>query len=59
MDDAPTVANLAFVEALYDRYLADPAAVTPEWRAYFEAQEGPGGAPTPLRRGVSRRFAIA
>ncbi|MDP6944442.1 MAG: cyclic nucleotide-binding domain-containing protein, partial [Myxococcota bacterium] len=46
MDDAPTVANLAFVESLYDRYLADPEAVPADWRTYFEAHEEPGRAPT-------------
>ena len=29
--------NAAFVEDLYERYLADPAAVAPEWRAWFDA----------------------
>ena len=29
--DVPTVANLAFVEALYDQYLADPGSVSVEW----------------------------
>jgi len=28
-------ANAAFVEELYERVLADPEAVPPEWRAYF------------------------
>ena len=32
MEDAPTVANLAFVESLYDRYLADPGSVPEEHR---------------------------
>ncbi|MGV8933616.1 MAG: 2-oxoglutarate dehydrogenase E1 component [Gallionellaceae bacterium] len=29
--------NAAFVEEVYEAYLANPAAVTPEWRAYFDA----------------------
>ncbi len=34
-------ANAPFVEALYERYLADPASVAPEWRAQFDAwQDG-------------------
>jgi 2-oxoglutarate dehydrogenase E1 component len=32
---APSPGNLAFVEELYDRWLADPAAVAPEWQRYF------------------------
>jgi 2-oxoglutarate dehydrogenase E1 component len=35
--------NAPFVEELYERYLADPASVAPEWRRQFDAwQEGPG-----------------
>ncbi len=30
-------ANAPFVEELYERYLADPASVEPEWRAQFDA----------------------
>jgi len=30
-------ANAAFVEEVYEAYLANPATVTPEWRAYFDA----------------------
>ena len=41
MEDAPTVANLAFVESLYDRYLTDPGSVPEEWRAYFATTEEP------------------
>src|SRR5450759_2927847 len=29
-------ANAPFIEALYDRYLEDPNAVEPRWRAYFD-----------------------
>ena len=29
--------NAPFVEGLYEAYLADPASVTEEWRAYFDA----------------------
>jgi 2-oxoglutarate dehydrogenase E1 component len=32
--------NAAFVEQLYEEWLADPAAVTPAWRSYFEAFKG-------------------
>ena len=38
-------ANAPFIEALYDRYLEDPNAVEPRWRAYFdELQRGDDGA---------------
>lgn len=30
-------ANATFVEEVYEAYLANPASVTPEWRAYFDA----------------------
>ena len=29
-------ANAPFIEALYERYLEDPAAVEPRWRRYFD-----------------------
>ncbi len=32
--------NAPFIEELYDRYLADPAAVPPEWRGYFDELRG-------------------
>ena len=32
--------NAAFVEDLYEAYLRDPVAVTPQWRAYFETFKG-------------------
>jgi 2-oxoglutarate dehydrogenase E1 component len=32
--------NAAFVEELYEKYLADPAVVAPEWRAYFDTLKG-------------------
>ncbi len=36
-DRSPNPANLAFAEDLYADWLADPASVSPDWRAYFEA----------------------
>ena len=36
-------ANAPFVEELYERYLADPASVSPEWRAQFDAWQASGG----------------
>jgi 2-oxoglutarate dehydrogenase E1 component len=32
--------NAAFVEDLYEHYLADPASVSAEWRSYFDALKG-------------------
>ena len=29
--------NAAFIEALYERYLQDPASIDPHWRSHFEA----------------------
>jgi 2-oxoglutarate dehydrogenase E1 component len=32
--------NAPFIEELYERYLADPASVQPEWRGYFDELRG-------------------
>jgi 2-oxoglutarate dehydrogenase E1 component len=41
-------ANAPFVEELYERYLADPASVDPEWRAQFDSwQQGGNGKDVP------------
>ncbi|HEU0186408.1 MAG TPA: 2-oxoglutarate dehydrogenase E1 component, partial [Gallionellaceae bacterium] len=37
-------ANAAFVEEKYEAWLANPAAVEPEWRQYFEALQSTAGA---------------
>ena len=34
-------AQAPYLEALYDRFLDDPASLDPQWRAFFE-QLGPG-----------------
>ncbi len=36
--------NAPFIEDQYDLYLQDPAAVTPDWRAYFDALQKTAGA---------------
>src|SRR5687767_13253603 len=36
--------NAPYVEELYERYLADPAAVDASWRAVFDAWQQGGGA---------------
>ena len=35
-------ANAPYVEALYEAYLADPAATPEPWRGYFRALSGSG-----------------
>ncbi len=32
--------NVPFIEEQYERYLADPASVAPDWRAYFDTLRG-------------------
>ncbi|ADY26888.1 2-oxoglutarate dehydrogenase, E1 subunit [Deinococcus proteolyticus MRP] len=32
--------NAAFLDGLYEDYLADPQSVDPEWRAFFDAERG-------------------
>ncbi len=34
--------NAPFVDDLYETYLRDPAAVSAQWRAYFDALPTPG-----------------
>ncbi|MDL2343053.1 hypothetical protein QOL99_02700, partial [Deinococcus sp. MIMF12] len=33
-------ANAAFIEGLYEAYLADPTSVDPAWRDYFDEVRG-------------------
>ena len=51
-------ANASFIEALYDRFLDDPASVPTEWRARFR-EIAPDGARDvahePIRRGIAAR----
>ena len=50
--------NAPLIEELYERYLADPDAVSPRWRDYFRAlHQGAGGrdiAHTPIRESFAR-----
>src|SRR5205814_9027995 len=51
--------NAAFLDALYEQYLLDPASVDERWRKYF-AQLAPAGAERahgPIRAEISRRAA--
>ncbi len=42
--DLPNSGNLAFVEALFEEYLTDPAAVDEDWRRYFDGLTRNNGA---------------
>lgn len=46
--------NAAFIEGLYEAYLADPQSVAPEWRAYFD--ELRGGASETAHSAVQQAF---
>ncbi len=51
--------NAAFLDALYEQYLLDPASVDERWRKYF-AQLAPAGterAHAPIRADIARRAA--
>lgn len=49
--------NVGFVEQLYHRYLSDPEALTPEWRAYFAtAADGIASDAAPDIDEISRRM---
>jgi 2-oxoglutarate dehydrogenase E1 component len=39
--------NAAFLDALYEQYLRDPASVEDKWRRYFDSLPGPKGAEHP------------
>ena len=56
MDSLLTGANAALLDDLYQRWLADPASVEPDWAALFEAQGPPNGgqyrAPGPNRTSI-------
>ena len=50
--------NDVFVEGLYEDYLANPAAVPAEWRAYFDTlQAAPGAAQEVAHSPIQRAFA--
>ncbi|MCP5145177.1 MAG: 2-oxoglutarate dehydrogenase E1 component [Gammaproteobacteria bacterium] len=48
--------NAAFVEELYEQYLADPAAVDAQWREYFDRLQGTGGTPDVPHGPVQEHF---
>ena len=50
--------NNAFVESLYEDYLADPSTLSESWRAYFDSLQSTTGAShevahSPIRRGFT------
>jgi 2-oxoglutarate dehydrogenase E1 component len=45
--------NAAYIEDLYAKYQANPAAVDAEWRAFFEALKDDGAAVTKAAQGAS------
>ncbi len=57
LDDQSTLnaSNLAFVEELYARYLADRESVEARWQSYFDGWSGPktSNGPAPMRIGPS------
>jgi 2-oxoglutarate dehydrogenase E1 component len=46
--------NVPFIEEQYEHYLADPAAVSPDWRTYFDSLRG--GAPDVAHSSVIESF---
>ena len=40
----PSIANLPFVEGVYEQFLRDPSQVSEDWRAYFRVMENGAGA---------------
>jgi 2-oxoglutarate dehydrogenase E1 component len=46
--------NAAFVEDLYEQYLADAQSVGPQWRAYFDALKGREAGDVPHSAAVAR-----
>src|SRR3954463_11051846 len=43
MSSIPAAENLQFVEELYEKYLRDRNAVSPDWQRYFASQDGSNG----------------
>ncbi|MBI5503948.1 MAG: 2-oxoglutarate dehydrogenase E1 component [Deltaproteobacteria bacterium] len=44
--DFANISNAAYVEELYEKYLADPACLSEDWRSFFGAFELEHGGPT-------------
>ena len=48
--------NMAYVDGLYEDYLADPTSVSDEWQAVFKALPAVSGAADPSHRDVRQYF---
>jgi len=46
--------NAAFIEALYENYLSDPASVAPEWKRYFDTFKGREAGDVPHSEAIQR-----
>src|SRR5262245_34835697 len=59
LDSTPLAAgNAAYVESLYEQFLADPTSVEPKWREYFNGLSGGARADTahgPIREALAKR----
>jgi len=54
--------NAAYVEAVYEQYLADPSSVSGEWRAYFSAlpkAKGPEASHLAIQTAIAQRAKVA
>ena len=51
--------NASFVEGLYEDYLADPSAVEPEWRQYFDRLRGSSNGTETAHNGADRAQLVA
>ena len=51
-------ANAAYIEWLYEQYLAEPGSVAPEWQRYFSSltAEGPDVPHGPIVRAMGQRL---
>jgi 2-oxoglutarate dehydrogenase E1 component len=53
--------NAAFLDALYEQYLRDPASVEDKWRRYFDSLPGPKGAERsqePIQAALAERASL-
>ena len=48
--------NTAYLESLYEQYLADPNSVTAEWKSYFDALPGERDADNIAHSAVIQKF---
>ncbi len=53
--DFANISNAAYVEELYEKYLASPASVSDDWRSFFGGFERDNGGPSRLERAAARK----